>query len=44
MNNEGKLDDIGSGHVMAYINDPSGRIQLGHPAGRVLRPSLATRL
>lgn len=26
MNNEGKLDDIGSGHVMAYINDPSGRI------------------
>ena len=26
MNNEVKLDDIGSGHVMAYINDPSGRI------------------
>lgn len=23
---EGKLDEIGSGHVMAYINDPSGRI------------------
>lgn len=26
MNNEVKLDDIGSGQVMAYINDPSGRI------------------
>ena len=26
MNNEVKLDDIGSGHAMAYINDPSGRI------------------
>ena len=24
MNNEVKLDDIGSGHVMAYINDLQG--------------------
>lgn len=26
MNNEVKLDDIGSGQVVACINDPSGRI------------------